>query len=36
MTNDINTRDLAIMTEQGYYMVAGEFEECTLDYECKC
>ena len=21
----INTRDLSIMTEQGYYMVAGEY-----------
>ena len=23
---EINTRDLAIMTEQGYYMVDGEYE----------
>ena len=26
MTNDINTRDLSIMTEQGYYIVDGEYE----------
>ena len=26
MTNDINTRDVSIMTEQGYYMVDGEYE----------
>ena len=26
MTNDINTRNLSIMTEQGYYMVDGEYE----------
>ena len=23
---EINTRDLSIMTEQGYYMVDGEYE----------
>ena len=26
MTNDINTKDVSIMTEQGYYMVDGKYE----------
>ena len=26
MTDEINTRDLSIMAEQGYYMVDGEYE----------
>ena len=33
MPNEINTRDLAIMTEQAYYMVDGEYERLLREWK---